>query len=441
MNPALSLFMAVGLGVVCFLALFTVTSARERKPRAAVISAIAVFVFAVVWMSGHLYFDLSAIVMFVLAQAVIIVALLFYLPLGKTSFVSIGGITEKVDERDVMFAREEYHPGTEKYDTYYARRPEFKVTDDKIRKLPRLLAPGGKYYDPVQSAYISAIFKILGRQCTKVDGPVNSTTIESDPCQMTEKIKKFARHLGADEIGIALLNPAYVYSHVGRGPEVWGSPIENNHRFAIVFSLEMDYEHVEQAPRPPITAESAREYLRGTFISVTLAQHIRNLGYPARAHVSDSNYQIMLPPVAHDAGLGELGRFGYLISPRFGARIRLGAITTDLPLITDKPIKFGVQEFCEICKRCAMNCPSASIPHGPKTSVRGVEKWPLEVESCTMYWRAIGTDCGLCMKVCPFSHPDNPVHNLVRAGISRSAVARRLSVWGEDIFYGKKAKF
>ena len=69
-----------------------------------------------------------------------------------------------------------------------------------------------------------------------------------------------------------------------------------------------------------------------------------------------------------------------------------------------------------------------------------MKKWLLEVESCLMYWRAIGTDCGLCMKVCPFSHPGNLVHNLIRAGIARSAVARRLSLWGEDVFYGRKAR-
>jgi reductive dehalogenase len=149
----------------------------------------------------------------------------------------------------------------------------------------------------------------------------------------------------------------------------------------------------------------------------------------------------MLPPVAYDAGLGELGRMGYLVSPKFGGRIRLGAVTTDLPLIPDKPINFGLQDFCERCKKCAINCPSGAIPSGSKSEVRGVRKWKMNAELCLYYWRAIGTDCGLCMKVCPFSHPPTTIHNLIRLGIKNSSLARRISLWGDDIFYGKKNKF
>jgi ferredoxin len=95
-----------------------------------------------------------------------------------------------------------------------------------------------------------------------------------------------------------------------------------------------------------------------------------------------------------------------------------------------------VQDFCEICRRCADNCPSASIPKGQRTMVRGIAKWPLEVESCLSYWRWLGTDCGLCMRVCPFSHPPALVHDLVRAGIARSSFARRVALLGENLFYG-----
>jgi epoxyqueuosine reductase QueG len=146
----------------------------------------------------------------------------------------------------------------------------------------------------------------------------------------------------------------------------------------------------------------------------------------------------MLPPVAHAAGLGELGRMGYLISPRFGARIRLGAVTTDLPLIPDRPVVFGVQDFCSACRKCAVNCPSGAIPAEGKEWVRGVEKWQLGIEKCLHYWRVLGTDCGLCMKVCPYSHPPSFVHNLVRCGIGRSAFARKVSIWGDDLLYGRK---
>jgi epoxyqueuosine reductase QueG len=108
-------------------------------------------------------------------------------------------------------------------------------------------------------------------------------------------------------------------------------------------------------------------------------------------------------------------------------------------LIPDKPISFGVQAFCDKCLKCAKNCPSGAIPKEGKTWIRGAEKWPLNIEKCLHYWRKAGTDCGLCMKVCPYSHPPTITHNVVRKGIQSSSFARTLSIWGDDLFYGRKS--
>ncbi len=434
-------YYAVGLAVAVFFVILALTSIRERRYRAALIGTFIMVLVTAIWLAWHVLFPSDAWLLIIPAAVAILLVLAIFLPFGKASLIEIGETTERVDERDTMFAREEYQPGSDKYRSYYARRPELKDVDDKIRKLPELLAPGGKYYDPVRSPYTDSIFKMIEGLTTKVDGDVVSTVQPVDPGAITPLVKELTLHLGADEVGIARLNSAYVYSHVGRGPEPWGQPINNAHRYAIAFTVEMAYDNVEAAPRLSITEETARAYLEAAVISITLAQFIRDLGYPARAHISGSNYQIMLPPVAHDAGLGELGRHGYLISRKFGSRIRLGAVTTDLPLTPDRPIAFGVQDFCDICRRCAVNCPSGSIPAGERTDVRGVRKWPLRIESCFHYWRAIGTDCGLCMKVCPFSHPPTVVHNMIRRAIRKNPMARRVAVYGEDLFYGRKAAY
>jgi len=440
-NLVLMLFIVAGAAVILFLGLFSFSSLIEKKHRAALTSMLFFVAFSSVWFGGFLTFRPNN---YILAGAIILIvvpALLFFLPVGKSKALKITTITERVDERDTMFAREEYQPGTEKYDSYYTMRPGNKQIDDKIRSLPELLAPGGRYYDPLRSGYIASMFKFEERLTTHVDGPVNSVRQNIDPEEMSRILKIVTLHLGAEEVGIARLNPYYVYSHVGRGPEPWGTEIRNTHPYVIAFTVEMDYAKVEEAPGIGITEETALQYLNAQRISIALAEYIRELGYAARAHVAGSNYQIMLPPAAYDAGLGELGRLGYLISPRFGARIRLGAVTTDIPLVPDKPIEFGVQDFCEKCKKCAVNCPSGAIPSGGKTMVWGVEKWQLNIEKCFQYWRIIGTDCGLCMKVCPFSHSDTLIHNILRSGITRSSFARRVSIYGDDLFYGKKVKF
>ena len=52
-------------------------------------------------------------------------------------------------------------------------------------------------------------------------------------------------------------------------------------------------------------------------------------------------------------------------------------------------------------------------------------RWRIDAEACFRYWNAVGTDCGRCMAVCPYSHPDTWSHDLVRALSHRSGAARR----------------
>ncbi|MEJ2556870.1 MAG: 4Fe-4S dicluster domain-containing protein, partial [Anaerolineae bacterium] len=95
-------------------------------------------------------------------------------------------------------------------------------------------------------------------------------------------------------------------------------------------------------------------------------------------------------------------------------------------------------DFCRICKKCAENCPSRSIPLGDRAEINGALRWRVNSDSCFRYWNLIGTDCGRCMAVCPYSHPDNPAHNLVRWAIRQSGLARRAALWMDDVFYGRK---
>jgi len=433
------IFIATGSIVTIFFGLFCITSIIEKKIRAAIISGFLAAIFGFGGTIIFISYNQSFLTLFIPSALIIILAALFFLPIGRKPF-DLGKINDRYDERSIMFAREEYHQGSEKYKAYYEMHPELKDIDDKIRSYPELLEAGGRYYHPWRSGLAESLFEIIEKMGYDVDGTVGDHRQPLEPAEATQIIKDITLRLGADEVGIARLNPMYVYSHVGRGPEPWGASIENNHKYAVAFTLEMNYERVEKAPRLDITEESVWQYFRAALISISLASAIRKIGYPARAHISGSNYQIIMPPVAYEAGLGELGRFGYLISRRFGARIRLGAVTTDLPLVPDKPISFGVQEFCETCKKCAVNCPSAAIPDGDRSTVRGINKWPLNVERCITYWRLIGTDCGLCMKVCPFSHPPYLVHDIIRAGIKHSRLSRYISAYADDLFYGKKTR-
>jgi hypothetical protein len=72
-------------------------------------------------------------------------------------------------------------------------------------------------------------------------------------------------------------------------------------------------------PAAPGIMESVRQYVEAGRVAIQLANAIRRSGYPALAHI-DGNYRVIAPRVARDAGLGEIGRMGMLMTPRYGPR-------------------------------------------------------------------------------------------------------------------------
>lgn len=364
--------------------------------------------------------------------------LLLIFPLLKKSSTEIVDKQQKIDERDTIFARFDYKEGTDVFEDYYQRKPEYKDRDDEIRKILDILSPPQIKKNPQLFSLAAAEFDFLEHQITQVHGKTNKEKIEVSPAENTRKIKSVIHYLGSEVCGICPLNQAYVYSHVGRGPEPYGQKIELDHKYAIVFALEMDIALIASAPKAPVIIETGKKYVETARISIVIADFIRRLGYSARAHIAGSNYQAMLPPLAWEAGLGELGRLGILITHKFGPRARLGLVTTELPLIPDEPKTLGIQNFCQRCQKCATNCPAQAIPYGEKTEENSVLKWVLNREDCYRFWRKAGTDCAVCIYVCPYSKPDNIFHNLIRKMTESSSVAQTLSIRGDDFFYGRR---
>jgi reductive dehalogenase len=280
----------------------------------------------------------------------------------------------------------------------------------------------------------------LGRK-EKVEPPPEPSPIPIDPKEATERVKGFAQHLGADLVGVCRVDPRWAYSHRGEiffdNWDDWGKEIPPPLPFAIIMAEEMDTELVRGAPHTSSVVESGINYAKGAYITTILANFIVHLGYPAVAHHL-RHYDLVLVPLAVDAGLGELGRFGYLITEEFGPRVRLSAVTTLLPLVPDKPVDLGVQKFCAWCLKCADTCPSASIPKGGKAVFNGVEKWKLEEETCFGYWAKVGTDCNICMAVCPYSRHNRSFHRLTRWMVAKSSLARAVFPYVDNVVYGRK---
>jgi ferredoxin len=417
---------------------FAGISLFEGEYRAAWIAlAVSLIGGAFLFFAAGLPGSIQGLILGIMTLLGAVALVLFFLPIGEVE-VSPDTPTQRFDERQIMFARARLQPGTPEYESYYAQHPEHRASDARFRALPGLLSPQAKYANRYHFAATDGSFGLTQALREAVDGPVAGDQQPLSPDQITPFIEDLAHYLGALEVGITELRPYHVYSHTGRGTGVYGAPIEIEHTHAIAFTVEMDLVMVSTAPRATLTMESARQYVEAARVAVQLANTIRNLGYSARAHI-DGNYQVIAPLVARDAGLGEIGRMTLLMTPKQGPRVRLGVVTTDLALIpTPRKPNAALIDFCNICKKCAENCPSNSIPREERVMIDGALRWKLNEETCFRYWNAVGTDCGRCMAVCPFAHPSNLVHNLVRWGIAHSGAFRRFALWMDDLFYGKK---
>jgi reductive dehalogenase len=433
-------FIISGLLVTLFIMGFAITSFYEKEKRAGVVGVIVSMSICLVWFSVGLTASGVTLVFTVFFWIVLITAGLFlYLPIGNSEPLKIDLLkTERYDERHVIFGRMCLAEGDWQYDEYYTNlNPKMKKTDDSLRAMPVMGAPGGKYANPLDSPYVDAVFEYISKFNHLAEpGPPLNEPVSITPIEAAKRLKCFAKQLGAIDVRITELKDYHVYTHAGRQPHNWGEKYKAEHKYAIVFTTEMDHEMVRCAPLLPGSVETAIRYMTAANIGIAMAIYIRELGYRARAHV-DGNYQVLTTAIAHDAGIGELSRLGLVMTKGEGARVRLAAVTTDIPLEVDEPVNLGIQHFCEICKKCAANCPSGSIDHGRKKEIRGVVKWQSNMETCYQFWRRFGTDCTICMAVCPFSKPDTFYHKLIKAFIFRNAFARRAALFLDDLLYSK----
>ncbi len=310
---------------------------------------------------------------------------------------------KKVDERDIMFSRLGYLKGTPIYDEYYKEHPDKKGIDDMLRSRTGFGEPGTVAFDEIRSPVGNSGFEFLSDIKHLADKKTDVSPKKLDKRVITDEIKKWTRYFGADLVGIAEVRSEHYYTHRGRPEAVWGQVVDEKATYVIVFAVEMDEEMIKRAPEVEVAIEGVKSYVNSAVIGLWLAYYIRSFGYSARTHM-DGNYLGMVQKMAVDAGLGEIGKSGLLLTRKFGSRVRLGAVTTDLPLFSDDKDEMGVESVCMKCMRCVEKCPSKAIPEGGKVMVDGQMEWPaISPEKCYMVWSRMGTDCGLCISECPFS--------------------------------------
>ncbi|HUU40307.1 MAG TPA: reductive dehalogenase domain-containing protein [Desulfatiglandales bacterium] len=278
-------------------------------------------------------------------------------------------------------------------------------------------------------------------------GPANPKKVDiKNPAEITKLIKQLGKYLGAVDVGIVDLGPdplKWFMKDDFLGHPLHFKPEEN--RYAIVSLSE------EELVSPPLQtgmsiatvhyqAKVARGYFLDDYVAGHIAQFIRALGYHAIGH---NNGHVKSVPVAMMAGLGELGRYGNLMTLKWGPNVRICTVTTDLTLIPDKPVDIGVQDFCSMCTRCYDYCPMNSIPI-EKSYFMGVQKWKVNLWRCRQSSQAglegdllHSETCTICRDVCPFAKPSNFANILGRTFASRSHLGRKMLIKLDDFLLGK----
>jgi reductive dehalogenase len=274
--------------------------------------------------------------------------------------------------------------------------------------------------------------------------------------EMAETVKAAARLYGAGLVGIAPMNESYVNLRQAKKDIVFESVevpavtetkfvIPRTMKWVVAIAIPMDLDLLSRAPTSLGDAATGLGYSHSAFTVASLAEFIRGLGYQAIPSVNDTALSV---PFAVESGIGELSRLNKLVTPEFGPAVRLCKVFTDLPMACDKPVDFGLVEFCKKCKKCAESCPSGALSFDDEPSFKtrgpwsnpGHKAWFEDSYLCFQHWQQVDNGCGICLASCPYTKAAQAwVHDVVKATASVAPAADGLIRIMDNAFgYGRQ---
>jgi reductive dehalogenase len=254
--------------------------------------------------------------------------------------------------------------------------------------------------------------------------------VPQDPETLTRHLKAVGYFLKADLVGTCRVPASAYYSH-----DKEGKPVDARYESAIVLVMRKEPQAVRASNGSDWMGDplSFQAYAHLGLVAETLANYVRRLGWDASPQYGPSfvnRYSLLMPPLLLLAGIGEVSRAGIILNPFLGLGFKAAAVLTDVPLVPDKPVDFGLQSFCQSCRICAENCPGNAISTGDKVVYNGYETWKLDTKRCASFnfTNKNGTMCNRCVKICPWTNPTTVSHNFVRSLVTRSRAVQRMAV-------------
>ena len=206
--------------------------------------------------------------------------------------------------------------------------------------------------------------------------------------------------LGCDDVGFALIGEEI-------SEKVTGNP-EFKYAISIVVKLsDAVIDSITDAPTHIYFHHYRTVNAHIDNILLRIGKMIEKLGgkyLPVAASQSISSYSgfFQHKTAARLAGLGGIGKSGLFISSKYGPRVRLGTLLTDLPLPTNAPFDADICGGCEVCVKLCPAMAISSSPFDPDNPDATLDR-----QACSEYMKknfqhiGRGVVCGICVKNCP----------------------------------------
>jgi epoxyqueuosine reductase len=297
--------------------------------------------------------------------------------------------------------------------------------------------------------------------------PGGSESSALDSIRLVERIKRWGRELGFQQLGISGidLGPHEQYlldwlaagfhgelDYMTRHGLKRSRPAELVPGTARVIAARMDYLPPKAAaPRAVLDNASlgyVSRYTLGRDYHKLLRKRLQRLAGRIEEAIGPFGYRVFCDsaPVlekalAEQAGLGWIGKHSNLLHQRAGSWFFLGEIYVDIPLPVDKP----ADNHCGTCRRCLDACPTGAIVAPYRVDARRcISYHTIELRGPipTEFRRAIGNriyGCDDCQLVCPwnkFATPTPEVDFLPRDGLDAPLLIE-LFGWDETEFLSR----
>jgi epoxyqueuosine reductase len=220
----------------------------------------------------------------------------------------------------------------------------------------------------------------------------------TNPKDNTEKIKTLCHQWGCSLFGVADLR-SFKKEEILLPPSLMD---KLSYGISMGFHLsDAILEEILNQPTPLYFHHYQRVNILLDTVGLMVTSAIQDLGYqtipiPAsqivdwktqKGHLSHKH-------VASAAGLGWIGRNNLLVNEKFGSRIRLATVLTDLPLVISSP---SIKD-CGSCLNCLSVCPAGAIKVRQEEfdHLRCYEQ--LRTFAKTLHFSH--NICGVCVKAC-----------------------------------------